>query len=155
MNIVISQCAPSLDTSAVLLKRNAIAWSIENYWSFTQTYLHEIAANKEPRMSTVVHEAVKYIDAHFCEDISLEEVAKIVYRSPEYLSRQFKQEVGVNFSIYLITCRLNEARKLLRNEGLTVSETAERVGYPNASYFTRVYKKYMGSTPEREKDQNK
>ena len=71
-----------------------------------------------------------------------------MYRSPEYFSRQFKEEMGENFSVYLTLYRLERAQELLNRTDLSIAEIANRVGYANPGYFTRIYKKYRGITPE-------
>ncbi len=128
---------------------------IMDYLSFCMEGVRMLEIQSEQKISTVIQDALKYIHDHYQENVSLGEVAKSVYRSSEYFSRQFKQEVGENFSSYLTSYRLNQAKRLLQSGKVTVGEAAEIVGYPNASYFSRIYKKYMGVTPEYEKEQNK
>lgn len=101
-----------------------------------------------------IEKALNYIHEHFNEAISLADVASQVYRSPEYFSRLFKEVTGENFSIYLINYRLNQARSLLTNTDLKITDISFRVGYQNPSYFSRLYKKYMGITPEDERRKN-
>ena len=101
--------------------------------------------------SPSIETALKYIHQHYQESISMVGVAKLVYRSPEYFSRQFKEEVGENFSVYLTLYRLDRARELLLQTDLRVTEIAEQVGYTTPSYFSRLYKKYKGVTPEQER----
>ncbi|AET70818.1 response regulator containing CheY-like receiver domain and AraC-type DNA-binding domain [Desulfosporosinus orientis DSM 765] len=98
--------------------------------------------------------ALNYIHEHFNDSISLAEVASQVYRSPEYFSRLFKEVTGENFSIYLINYRLTQAKKLLTETTLKITDISYRVGYQNPSYFSRLYKKYMGITPEDERRKN-
>lgn len=103
------------------------------------------------RCSPSIETALKYIHQHYQESISMVGVAKLVYRSPEYFSRQFKEEVGENFSVYLTLYRLDRAKELLLQTDLRVNEIAERVGYTTPGYFSRLYKKYKGVTPEQER----
>ncbi len=104
--------------------------------SYTQRYSSSIAA------------ALNYIHDNYDSHISMAETAKQVYRSPEYFSRQFKEEVGENFNTYLTLYRLDRAQELLDHTDLRIVEIAERVGYTTPGYFTRIYKKYKGITPE-------
>ena len=76
------------------------------------------------------------------------DVARQIFRSPEYFSRQFKEEVGENFNTYLTLYRLDRAQELLDKTDLRIAEIAERVGYVTPGYFSRIYKKYRGITPE-------
>ncbi len=91
--------------------------------------------------------AIEYIHNHFRENLTLQDVADKLFLSAEYFSRRFKQEVGVNFSEYLLELRMQEAYHLLCTTNMRVSEIASSVGIPNASYFTSIYKKYFGVSP--------
>lgn len=109
--------------------------------------LQKLIETKQGRYSERIEEALQYMHQHFNRDLSLVELAGHLHITPEYFSRLFKEEVGSSFSTYLITHRLKKAEYLLRNTKLTVAEIAERVGYEQASYFSRIYKKYRGITP--------
>lgn len=93
-----------------------------------------------------IRKAKKYMEEHFGEDISLEEVAEHVYLNPVYLSRLFKQETGENFTDYLIAVRMEKAKDLLINTHLKAYEICKKVGYSNAKYFYKIFRKYTGYT---------
>ena len=103
------------------------------------------------RCSPSIAAAIEYIHAHYHEEVSMAEVARQIYRSPEYFSRQFKEEVGENFNTYLTLYRLDRAQELLDRTDLRIAEIAERVGYVTPGYFSRIYKKYRGITPEQDR----
>lgn len=105
------------------------------------------------RYSAAIGKAVDYIGMHFGEDLTLNTVADHVFLNREHLSRQFKKEVGVNFSEYLMELRLREALRLLRGTELRIGEIADRVGLPNVSYFTSVFKKQYHMTPSEARKQ--
>ncbi|MHB1392912.1 MAG: response regulator transcription factor [Clostridia bacterium] len=109
---------------------------------------------KDGVRSKSISEALDYIHRNYNKDISLTKISNNVYRSPEYFSRLFKEEVGVNFSVYLMMYRLSCAEQLLKTSNLQISQIACEVGYANPGYFSRIYKKYMGMTPEEAKGQN-
>lgn len=100
------------------------------------------------KCSASISEALEYIHQHYMENISMADVARQVYRSPGYFSRQFKEEVGDNFNVYLTLYRLERAQELLRTTNMRVGEIAEHVGYTSAGYFARMYKRYKGISPE-------
>ncbi|MEN2257266.1 helix-turn-helix transcriptional regulator [Paraclostridium benzoelyticum] len=60
----------------------------------------------------------------------------------------FKEEVGENFSSYLTNYRMKKAETLIKNTDMKISQIAIEVGYTNASYFSRSYKKFKGISPE-------
>ncbi len=97
--------------------------------------------------SAPVQKALDYINFHYADDISLNLVAEFVYLNRDYLSRQFKKEVGLNFSEYLINLRMSKAYHLLKTTNLRVSDIALGVGISNISYFSTLFHKTYGCKP--------
>ena len=90
----------------------------------------------------------RYIHEHYAENIGLESVASELAFHPNYISRIFKEEFEVNFIDYLTEYRITEAKELLRGDiKHNVNEIAGMVGYSNAKYFSKVFKKMVGVTP--------
>jgi two-component system, response regulator YesN len=90
----------------------------------------------------------KYIHEHYTENISLESMSQELTFHPNYISRIFKEEFGENFIDYLTNHRIEVAKELLRNDKrLNVFDIADRVGYSNPKYFSKVFKKVVGVTP--------
>jgi len=110
-------------------------------------FLDEVYAAAESRDLPVMRQAVSYIKQHFREELTLEDVAQEVHFSPYYVSRLFKEELGLTFIEYLTKTRIEEAKRLLLETNKTVSEISELVGYQDPSYFTKVFKKREGVTP--------
>lgn len=90
--------------------------------------------------------AMRYIDAHFSEDISVADVAAHVGLSPDYLARQFKQVTGVAPITYLRRYRLARAMEYL-DDGRTVTDTAALVGFQSLAHFSREFKQELGMSP--------
>lgn len=89
-----------------------------------------------------------YVDSHYGEALSLDQLAQQFYLSPSYLSRIFKRETGVNLSTYLQNVRIDAAKTLLRTSDLKSYEVAERVGINDPVYFSRIFKKITGFKPK-------
>jgi two-component system response regulator YesN len=89
----------------------------------------------------------KYIEEHYSGDISLESVAKEFKFHPNYLCKLFKDEIGVNFIDYITELRIEKSKELLADIRYTVYDVARKVGYNDAKYFTKVFKKVAGITP--------
>ncbi|MBO3283056.1 response regulator [Paenibacillus sp. FSL M8-0228] len=94
-----------------------------------------------------IRDIARYLDAHYDEDISLQDMASRFYLSREYISRKFKQEYGVNLSDYLCQIRMGKAKLLLLNDKLRLHHIAGMVGYQDEKYFGKVFKKLEGVTP--------
>ncbi len=99
------------------------------------------------KYSAIVKQALDYMKEHYSESLSLREMATLVHLNPNYFCQLFKTETGENFSNYLTVFRLKKAEELLKNTDLRAYEIAEKVGYPNLSYFSRIFKKYTGKSP--------
>lgn len=97
--------------------------------------------------------AVKqYLTDNLKEDINLKDTASKFNLSPYYFSRTFKKVFGYNFSDYLNLIRIDEAKKLLKDNSLSVKEICYLVGYSDPNYFSKVFKKYEGVTPTEYRD---
>ena len=78
---------------------------------------------------------------------SLDDVASVLYISPNYLRQLFKQETGQTFTEYLTAQRMQRARMLLGNPKIRISDAAEQCGYADPRYFSVCFKKYWHMTP--------
>jgi transcriptional regulator GlxA family with amidase domain len=94
-----------------------------------------------------IWKARKFIEEYSGEELSLTKVAKAVGISGNHLSEKFKQVTGVNFVNYVARTRFENARNLLRDSNLRVSEIAFAVGFQSLSQFNRVFKKLAGKSP--------
>jgi AraC-like DNA-binding protein/DNA-binding NarL/FixJ family response regulator len=96
----------------------------------------------------LVEEAVKFIDAHYSRcDMSLTLLSQNLLISPSYLCSIFKKIKGISVNQYINQTRLKKARELLTDTGLTLTEIAERVGYNDLFYFSKVFKRHFGVSP--------
>lgn len=88
-----------------------------------------------------------YIQEHFNEDISLNDVANLVFLNAKYVSDLFKKETGINITDYLINYRLDIAKGLLKDVRYRITEVAEMVGYKDVRYFSKIFYKVVGISP--------
>ena len=103
---------------------------------------------QDSTISPVVRRARDYIFEHFSEtDITLEKAAESLQVSSVYLSRTFKQELGVSFVSLITNLRIKKAIMLLNSADLSILEIAEMVGYDTQHYFSTTFKKVMGVSP--------
>lgn len=102
---------------------------------------------KEHSKNHIINPALEYMQQHFCEQITLSDVAAHIYANPTYLSRVIKQETGMGFTELLTKLRIEAAKKMLKDPTYKINEIAAKVGYINPRYFTYTFKKYTGCTP--------
>lgn len=95
----------------------------------------------------VVSTIRRYVFEHPA-DASLEEASALVYLSPAYVSRYFKQKTGQNFADFLLEQRMQKAAGLLRDLQYKIYDISAMVGYSNPFNFTRSFKKHFGMTPK-------
>ena len=90
---------------------------------------------------------VHYIYDHLHEKIYLETLAEVVGIDPSYLSRLFKQEMGMPVSEYIMRKKVETAANMLEFAEYTPSEIANILAFSSQSYFVSVFRRYMGTTP--------
>lgn len=88
-----------------------------------------------------------WLTRHYMQDVSLEEAAEAMGMSSFYFSRFFRTAYNRTFLEYLTAYRVERAEELLRQTDIPVREIAAKVGYTDANYFTKVFKRHCGSTP--------
>ena len=110
-------------------------------------YLDCIATLRESPTNVKVNEIKRFILQHHRENLTLEMIAEAVYLSSSYASRLFKMVQDCTIMEYLTAVRLEDAKRLLHNPMYLIDEIATNVGYADASYFTKVFKREEGITP--------
>ena len=108
---------------------------------------NQIAVQQQNNEPPVITRAKQYIKDHQGEDISLGQVARAVNTSTFYFCKMFKRVTGINFTDYVSRVRIEQARNLLLNPNLRVSEIAYEVGFQSLTHFNRVFKKIIGQSP--------
>ncbi len=119
-----------------------------DYMIRTLTRSFEKAARlKRQDENRPIRVARKYVEEHYGEMLTLEQVSAVAELSPAYLSTQFKKSTGMTFLEYLSRVRMEEAKKLLKGTSRTVADICGQVGYSDVRYFTKSFTKYAGLKP--------
>ena len=105
-----------------------------------------------PRTSGYVERCRDYVRKHYREKIYLNDVASALGLSPTYLSRLFKKETGGCLQDFVNEERVFRAANLLLYSELSLSEIANYIGFPNQSYFGKIFKQYKSMTPRAFRD---
>lgn len=109
--------------------------------------IEKMEEEKKNQKKKPVRDAIQYIADHYKESLSLEIVATEVNLNPVYFSNVFKKETGENFVDYLHKYRIEVAKERLRREDSPVINIALELGYSDAKYFSKIFKKYVGIKP--------
>ena len=94
-----------------------------------------------------VKKIIEEINKRYTDKISLGDLADECGLSIGHLSTLIKKETGQSFSEYITGKRMEDAKKLLCREELSIDEVADMVGYHDYFYFTKAFKKYVGMSP--------
>ena len=91
--------------------------------------------------------AVNYIQEHYTENITLEELSRVADRNPQYISAVFSKTCGMSLKEYITSLRVEAAKRMLRSTGVPIGEVAANVGYQDSKYFSRIFQKATGKSP--------
>ncbi|CAG0937109.1 partial two-component system, NarL family, sensor histidine kinase BarA, partial [Thermoflexales bacterium] len=129
-------------------------------FSVEETLAHlDAALERKHKLSVdaqrLVRQAMAYLHEHYAEAISREDLARHVGMSDDYLTHCFRQEVGMTPIAYLNRYRVDQAKQLLKNTSQSITDIALTVGFSDSGYFSRVFRREVGLSPEafrRERD---
>ena len=102
---------------------------------------------KSNKQVSISLEIAEFINKNYSEELSLQTIADCFLLSREYISRKFKQDMNENLSDYIAKIRINHAKQLLANPQLKLVQISEMVGYQDDKYFSKVFKKLVGVSP--------
>ncbi len=122
--------------------------AFKSYGEFNSEDLFVKAIDGSLNTADYTEMAKRYIEEHYMEVIQLRDLALVAHISPTYYSIRFKKDTGMSFTEYLIWFRLNKAKELLKNGKTSCKEIGMAVGYTDYVQFTKIFKKYIGVSPE-------
>ncbi|GGG07521.1 hypothetical protein GCM10010912_60200 [Paenibacillus albidus] len=110
--------------------------------------LSEIRNHRLTMSGTAVESVKRWVAANYNQPAELNALAGMVFLTPSYLSKLFKQETGHTLTDYIIEIRIRAAKQLLKNApDLKVHEIGAQVGYADPAYFNKLFKRVVGVTP--------
>ncbi|PZD93228.1 AraC family transcriptional regulator [Paenibacillus sambharensis] len=112
---------------------------------------HDEQEEAAPPLDTPLYrkmtEIAQFINSHYTEPLTLTELAGHFHISPYYLSRMFKQAIGLTLNEYLNITRIKEAEQLLKDTDMSILDVSAAVGYNNFSHFGKMFKKLTKVSP--------
>jgi two-component system, response regulator YesN len=120
----------------------------EWFFSFIDDFKEYVSSLKASKYRSEISEIMEYISINYKKEIDLNSASAYVNMSAAHFCTVFKKETGKNFTEYLTALRLEKAKELILKTDMKIYELAEAVGYSNANYFSKLFRKYTGVSPE-------
>lgn len=105
-------------------------------------------ALNEQNYSLIINEVIQFIKDHYFEKLTLEIIGEVFELNGVYLGQLFKNEVEMTFLKYLTHYRMDISKELLMNTRMSIGEISEKVGYTTSQYFSQIFTKNVGVTPQ-------
>ncbi len=118
----------------------------QGFLSESEKIMKELSSGHDRSRSTM-QAIADYVEQFIHEELSLQDISNRFYLSREYISRKFKQEMNENLTDYIARVRIERAKRLLADTPLKISIIAERVGFQDEKYFSKVFKKWTDQSP--------
>ncbi len=134
------------------LRMNSILY--EYLYLLTQKFPREDLSPQE-KQNYYVQEALRYLETHYEENFSLQDISLQLNIERSYLYRLFKSFVGVSMKDYLLDLRITRACSLLSETGLSISDISRSVGYEDPLYFSKLFKKKKECSPSQYRQRSK
>ncbi len=135
----------------VMSKASSSMYNMMKWLTYFINYIVE-TETKLNQSGSVVELVNTYINNHFTERITLNEIASVVYLTPGHLSKIYKKVTGQSINQYIINKRISFAKELLQNSEISINEIAARSGFGSSSYFITFFGKVVGMTPKEYRD---
>lgn len=175
-HINVDTLMPLIDVKKILLKENRplfeLAFRCDDFdvlWELTQSIADEsrsfisravdtlrlfeilLEQKKEDdpvaEYSKVAIDMIRFVEENYASNLTLQDAAEYFGYNKQYFCKWCKNEIGVSFTEFLNAVRITHARNFLTG-GCSVEETAEKCGFSDPSYFSKVFKKFVGTTPK-------
>jgi len=118
-----------------------IAWYFDKL-SLDDVQLYAYSSTQE------LGKVLAFIESHLNDNVTIDDLARIVHFHPNYFIKFFRDHLGCSPMQYINRLRLEKAKHLLKTTDLTVKEIADAIGFNDAGYFSKVFKRYAGFSPQ-------
>lgn len=136
------------DTYHSLYRRKNVSSVIEWLRQLEQGLCEAFTDDKQCRRHYLVDNCCKYISEHISQRITLQDIADTFGVSPNYMGQLFKKHMNIGINEYITNQKIAESKRLLKNTQLKIYEISEQLGFENAFYFSKVFKKITGLSPK-------
>ncbi len=146
---VMPEAAFTLSDSIILAieDMNSLPELMDYEYTAAEQYVQIVQDLSKSKYSNIIQQAISYIYKNLTNKLTLQQIADAIYVHPNYLSTLFKREVGVNLPDYIMKTRVDESKYYIRYTNTKISDIALFYQFCNQSYFTQIFKKFVGRTP--------
>ncbi|WNR45471.1 response regulator transcription factor [Paenibacillus roseipurpureus] len=113
----------------------------------------KIEEKRKGKPKNVIERIQSFIEQRYADNLQISDIAKEVYLSSTYMCLLYKQETGETINDYVTKVRIEKAKELLSDPRIKFYEICDLVGYSDPSYFSKLFKKYVGLTPSAYREQ--
>lgn len=128
-------------------EKDSLASLCDCFYETLCIWLSSYTAYEYADRNIIIQHAKLYLEHHYSENITLNDIANYVHLSSSYFSRVFSEEIGVPYSQYLMELRVEKAKQFLLSSTMRIHAVAKQVGYSDIKYFNRVFKRLTGVSP--------
>ena len=121
-------------------------------YEMVSSFIDKAIEGTRPKYNYIVNKAIAYIHEEILSELSLETVAKENNVNPSYLSKLFKQTVGLSLTNFIAKSRIEESTYFLLHSKISISEISQIFKFCNQSYYSSLFKHYKGMTPKKYRD---
>lgn len=145
-----------LNFTELLQSLNSMPTSALKPWVIKTFEYIQNSQNEANRLYTkVVRDAIKIIEENYTRNVTLEEVAKKVGVSSQYLSKIFREETKKTFVEWLTDLRIRKAKEMIQRLNQPIKEVGLVVGYKDPNYFSRIFRNVVGMSPSEYREEIK
>jgi len=141
---IIKICVDYIDASASFHTTDKMHSQLQSLLSVLTQQYHDFFGTKR---HWLIDKIMEYINVNYASSLSMRDVAANFHLNPSYFCKLFKEEIGVTFTTYLMSKRVENAKRLMSESTMKLYDVASAVGYTNVQYFSTVFKEIEGITP--------
>jgi two-component system response regulator YesN len=147
--------SPSSDLIDDFLQNEDVEDIKKWFFNIFKSLEQAIALKESNAPNDIINRVKEYIHTNYMSDISLSNIADIVYLHPHYLGKLFKKYEGITINEYLTCIRMERAKELLIGGNVKIADISQIVGISSPQYFIHCFKSYQGVTPKNFRDMNR
>jgi two-component system response regulator YesN len=146
---VTPEAAFTLSDSIILTieEINSMPELMEYEYTAAKQYVQIVQDLSRVKYSNIIQQAISYIYKNLTNKLTLQKISDAIYVHPNYLSSLFKREVGMSIPDYIMKTRVDESKYYIRYTNTKISDIAAFYQFCNQSYYTQVFRKFAGCTP--------